>query len=81
MGDIGWGKHALILLAVVINLWVGGDYVEMWLGRWARLAFELCLILGWMTLILGMRAPLPWRRAREDDAGHDGAREDERERR
>ena len=78
MGEIGWGKHAIILAAVVINLWIGGDYIEAWLGHGARVAFELLLILGWMTLVVGMRAPLPWRRPRE--AGREGGREEERDR-
>ncbi len=77
MGEIGWGKHAVILVAMVINLWVGGDYIESWFGHGARSAFELLLILGWLTLIVGMRAPLPWRRPRSEDASKD-EREQER---
>ena len=77
MNDISLTKHAVILVALVVNLWVGGDYIEAWLGHAARAAFELALILGWMTLIIGMRAPLPWRRRRSDDpARPDSARRD-----
>lgn len=68
MNDISLTKHAVILVALVVNLWVGGDYIEAWFGHGWRAAFELALIFGWMTLIVGMRAPLPWRRPREDGA-------------
>jgi hypothetical protein len=68
MSQVGWGKHAIILVALVLNLWVGGDLIELWLGRGARGAFEITLILGYLTLIVGMRAPLPWRRARRAEA-------------
>lgn len=61
MSQISWGKHALVLAALFVNLWVGGDIVELWLGRGARGVFEGTLILGYLTLIIGMRAPLPWR--------------------
>lgn len=66
MGQLGWGTHAAVVVALVINLWVGGDYIESWFGHGWRSAFELTLILGWLTVIVGMRAPLPWRRPRED---------------
>lgn len=69
MSDIGFGKHMLIFVAVVINLWVGGDYIEAWFGAVARTAFELVLILGYMVLILGITAPLPWRRKRDETKG------------
>ena len=71
VSDIGILKHAAILAALVINLWFGGDLVEAWAGHTARTFFELALILGWMTLVLGMRAPLPrppWRRRKDDEA-------------
>ena len=64
MSEIGWGRHLLVLAALVVNLWVGGDLIEVWLGHGARVAFELLLILGYMTLIIGMTAPLPWKRPR-----------------
>ncbi|MGE3960523.1 MAG: hypothetical protein AB7F65_02435 [Dehalococcoidia bacterium] len=66
MNDIGISKHALILAALVVNLWVGGDFIEMWFGHVARAAFELVLILGYMVLILGITAPLPWRRKKDE---------------
>ena len=80
MSDIGWGKHAVIMVAMVINLWVGGDLVEIWLGHFARAAFEVTLILGWLTLIVGMRAPLPWRYGkREDERGERGDQQERRD--
>jgi len=67
VNGIGWGKHFVIIMAVLINLWIGGDLIEVWLGHGARAVFELLLILGWLTLIVGMRVPLPWRRPRDDE--------------
>ncbi|MCK9485657.1 MAG: hypothetical protein M0R73_02995 [Dehalococcoidia bacterium] len=83
MREIGWGMHSVILVAVVINLWVGGDYIEQWFGHGWRSVFELLLILGWLTLVVGMRAPLPWRRPRPDGRDRDrpdgdGRNEDDR---
>lgn len=66
MNDIGITKHAVILTALVINLWVGGDFIEGCFGHVARAAFELVLILGYMVLILGITAPLPWRRKKDE---------------
>jgi hypothetical protein len=68
VNDIGITRHIVVFVALVINLWVGGDLIEAWAGTTWRTAFELTLILGWMTIIVGMRAPLPWRRSRSDDA-------------
>ncbi len=80
MSQISWGKHALILFALFVNLWVGGDLVELWLGRGARGVFEIVLILGYLTLIIGMRAPLPWMRrgAAEGDGASPGPTGDSR---
>jgi hypothetical protein len=69
VNEISLTRHAIIFVALVINLWVGGDYVAAWFGHTWRTVFELTLILGWMTLILGMRAPLPWRRKPDKDEG------------
>ncbi|MDA0815795.1 MAG: hypothetical protein O2924_04410 [Chloroflexi bacterium] len=69
MNDIGLAKHIVIFVALLINLWVAGDLIQAWVGPFWRTVFELTLILGWMTIILGMRAPLPWRRAKDDEAG------------
>ncbi len=66
MNDIGITRHAVILAALVINLWIGGDLIEMGFGHAARAAFELVLILGYMVLILGISAPLPWRRKKDE---------------
>ncbi len=66
MSDIGFGKHMVIFVALVINLWVGGDLIEGWQGHAARTVFELVMILGYMVLILGITAPLPWRRKKDE---------------
>lgn len=51
--------------AIIVNLWLGGDLVEAWAGRLARTAFEVLLILGYVVLVLGWSAPLPWRRRKQ----------------
>jgi type VI protein secretion system component VasK len=66
VNDIGFGKHMVIFVALVINLWVGGDLLEAWQGHAVRTVFELAMILGYMVLILGITAPLPWRRKKDE---------------
>jgi hypothetical protein len=62
----------LAIVALAVNLWVGGDLVEEWFGAGMRSAFEFLLILGYMTVGVGMRVPMRfWRRS--------DSREDERE--
>ncbi len=70
----GWAAHAAILLALVVNLWFGGDIVEAWLGgAWlahvVRSVLELALIGSWLILVVGMRAP--WKRPPPEDAPRD----------
>ena len=67
MNEIGWGKHAVILLSMVIVLWAGGDYVEQWFGHAVRSVAELLLIFWYLTAIIGMRLFLPWRRHKDDE--------------
>jgi hypothetical protein len=75
-GVWGWGVHGMVFVALIVNLWFGGDFVEALVGRPARGLFEIGLILAYMTLVVGMRAPLPWRRRSDDgDARDDGRRE------
>lgn len=69
---LGWAAHLAIFFALVVNLWFGGDLIEAWLGHLVRVGFELVLIGAWLVLVVGMRAPLPWRR-RPPEAG-DGER-------
>jgi hypothetical protein len=59
---LGLGRHLLVLAALVVNLWFGGDLVQAWLGWDARQLFEFALILGYMWLVLGITVPAPWRR-------------------
>ena len=54
MGRISLTTHLVVLAAMVVNLWVGGDLVEMWAGHVARSAFELALIAGYVVLVLGL---------------------------
>jgi hypothetical protein len=46
--------HVLVLAALVVNLWVGGDLIEVWAGHLARVAFEALLILGYLVFVLRM---------------------------
>lgn len=46
------GKHLLLLAALVVNLWLGGDLVEAWAGHAVRSAFEATLILGYLGLVI-----------------------------
>jgi type VI protein secretion system component VasK len=66
MNGLSWPVHLAVFVALVLNLWLGGDLIEAWLGHTARTVSELALILGYMTLVLGMRVPLRfWRRPAE----------------
>ncbi|MBM4416014.1 MAG: hypothetical protein FJ035_07185 [Chloroflexi bacterium] len=47
--------HAVAVAALVINLWLGGAYVEAWLGHLARAAFEIALIAAYVLVVLGTR--------------------------
>jgi hypothetical protein len=67
------GTHALIFVALVINLWAGGDLVQLWLGGAARQLFELAVILGYLWFVLGITTPLPWRRPAEHRGKDDRA--------
>ena len=74
MTALGWATHAAILLALVVNLWFGGDVLEAWLGgarlgHVVRSAFELALIGAWLVLVVGMR--VPWKRRAPDDGEGD----------
>ena len=59
---MGLGRHFLVFGALVVNLWVGGEFVEAVAGQYVRGAFEMALILGYMVLVLKMRFPLRRRR-------------------
>jgi hypothetical protein len=49
---VGIGRHLLVLAALVVNLWIGGDLVEAWAGHIARAIFEGALIFGYLALVL-----------------------------
>lgn len=72
MNDIGITKHLVIFTALIINLWIGGDLIEVWQGHAVRTIFELVMILGYMVLILGITAPLPWRRKKDEEPSESG---------
>ena len=67
---LGWTAQAAILVALVVNLWFGGDLLEQWLGATAfahvvRALLELTMISAWLILVVGMRAP--WKRPPSSD--------------
>ncbi|RLT26722.1 MAG: hypothetical protein DWI48_05495 [Chloroflexi bacterium] len=53
MGQVSLTTHLVVLAAMVVNLWVGGDLIEGWAGHTARSAFEIVLIAGYVVLVLG----------------------------
>ena len=66
MNGLSLWTHIAALVALVVNLWIAGDYVEAWAGHAARSGFELLLILGYAVFVLGIRVPLAfWRRPEE----------------
>ncbi|MSQ36629.1 MAG: hypothetical protein EXR63_05790 [Dehalococcoidia bacterium] len=64
---MGFGRHLLVLGALIVNLWLGGELVEALAGRAARDGFELLLMLGYALLVLRVR--LPWRRDGREPPG------------
>ncbi|MEX2230449.1 MAG: hypothetical protein WEB13_12520 [Dehalococcoidia bacterium] len=66
------GTHLAVFVALVTNLWAGGDLIRLWLGAPARQLFELALILGYLWFVMGITAPLPWRRPERDRGDDDG---------
>jgi hypothetical protein len=62
---LGWGAHALILAALVVDLWVGGAFIEARFGHAPRAVFEIALIGAWLILVVGMR----WWGDRTNDRG------------
>ena len=77
MNDLGWAMQAAVLAALIVNLWFGGDIVEVWLGgtrlaHVVRSVLEIALIGAWLILVVGMRAP--WKRPPPEDADRDADR-------
>lgn len=68
---LGLVGHLLVLVALVVNLWFGGDLIQAWLGWDVRQVFEFALILGYMWLVLGIKTPLPWQRHDGPERGGD----------
>ncbi len=64
--------HLVIFAALIVNLWLAGDVVEAWLGRYVRTGFEVTLILGYLWFIVGIRV-IRRSRGRDGDEGPSGA--------
>ena len=78
MNGLSLWTHLAAVAALVVNLWIGGDFVEAWVGHAARSAFELLLMLGYVVFVLGIRVPLLfWRRPQEPPG--ESPRDDRRE--
>lgn len=66
MNGLSLWTHLAAAAALIVNLWIAGDFVEAWAGHAARSAFELLLMLGYVVFVLGIRVPLAfWRRPQE----------------
>ncbi|MEZ4554268.1 MAG: hypothetical protein R3B59_10225 [Dehalococcoidia bacterium] len=65
---MGFGKHLLVLTALVVNLWLGGNLIEQWAGHAVRSGFEGALILGYLAWVLRFGGF----RGRGSGAGSDG---------
>ncbi len=61
---MGLWRHLLVFVALVVNLWIGGDLVEAVAGHYARGGFELLLIFGYLWFVIGFRGLL---RRRSDE--------------
>ena len=51
---MGLWRHLLVFAALIVNLWVGGDLLDVLAGPAARGAFELLLILGYLWFVVGL---------------------------
>ena len=71
MNGLSITTHVAAAIALVINLWVAGDLVELWLGHSVRNGFELLLIFGYAVFVLGIRVPPFWRRPEEEPRDED----------
>ena len=49
-----WSRHLVIFVALLVNLWLGGQLVEELAGRQLRVVFEVLLILGYLWLVVGI---------------------------
>ena len=49
-----WSRHLVIFVALLVNLWLGGQLVEELAGRQLRVLFEVLLILGYLWLVVGI---------------------------
>jgi len=78
MNGLSLTTRVAALIALIANLWIGGDYIEGWFGHTARSGAELLLMLGYAVFVLGVRVPLAfWRRPQEPPDGR--PRDDGRE--
>jgi len=50
MERLGLGMHLLVLVALVVNLWFGGDYIEAWAGHLVAAGFEAALIFAYLVI-------------------------------
>lgn len=69
--------HVLAIVALGVNLWIGGELIYEWVGPVGRTVFEMTLIFAYMVIVLGMGAPFRfWERpgSGEDDQDQGGPR-------
>ena len=60
--------HVAVLALLILDLTIGGPFIDHLVGRWALLSFEFLLILGYVLLVLQWQ---PWRRPM-DGGGDEG---------
>lgn len=57
--------HFLVGVALIVNLWIGGELLYEFAGRYARTGFEFVLIFAYLHFIWGYPGRL--RRPTEED--------------
>ena len=56
--------HLFVLALLLLDLFLGSPIVARYIGRWAAVAFEFLLILGYVLFVI--QPGLPWRRQNPD---------------
>mgnify|MGYP001227746929 CR=1 FL=1 len=60
-------KNIASLVALIIILWIGGNFSEEFIGRIWRAIFEFLLILMYAIIVLKFRIPIPFLSKKKKD--------------
>ena len=60
-------KNIASLVALIIILWIGGNFSEEFIGRIWRAIFEFLLILVYAIIVLKFRIPIPFLSKKKKD--------------